>query len=76
MRAVYHPARVIRSAFGDSLGIEMSSFRTVEEALAEGKRRATGHDDWNDNWTVVVESEHDRYVPVPDEIVSYIKGGF
>lgn len=76
MRSVYHPARVIRSPFGNSLGIEMSSYPTVEEALAEGKRKATCHDDWNDNWTVVVESEHDRYVSVPEEIVSYMKGGF
>ena len=76
MTGPYHPARIIRSEFGDSLGIEGTSFQTVEEALADGRRRSLNPDDWKDNWTVVVESGHDRFTPVPDEVVSYMKGGF
>lgn len=76
MTGPYHPARVIRSEFGNSLGIEMASFPTVEEALVDGKRKSIDQRDWEENWIVVVESEHDRYVPVLDEVVSYMKGGF
>lgn len=76
MKGPFHPARIIRSEFGDSLGIEMDSFPTVEEALAEGRRRSADQKDWDENWVVVVESDHDRFVPVPEEVVSYMKGGF
>ena len=70
----FHSCRIITNPWTESaMAISNVPHGSVEDALTEGRADAESPSAFRDSYTVV-ERVDGRFVRVPDDVVSYLKG--
>lgn len=70
----FYATKIIRTDFGTSYGIDTTPHETIESAVKHAWQLSDGTEEFRNDWIVMESRNGERAVPIPDEVLSFLKG--